>query len=127
MTAARTRRGSRLGVRRLSIVDVVGGHQPVSSEDGTVVAVQNGELYNHDEIREDSARTAIVFTSRCDTEILPHLYERDGHRFPVARFGEVRHRRLGRHRRRAVLARDRLGVKPSTGPAPATSSSSRRS
>ena len=43
--------GIALGVRRLSIVDVAGGHQPVANEDGTVVAVQNGELYNHDEIR----------------------------------------------------------------------------
>ena len=101
--------------------------QPVASEDGTVVAIQNGELYNHEEIRGVLRADGHVFTSRCDTEILPHLYERDGHRFPVALRGKFGIAVWDNTRRRAVLARDRLGVKPSTGPAPATSWSSRRS
>src|SRR5581483_6476373 len=70
--------GVALGVRRLSIVDVEGGHQPLSNESGDVWAIQNGELYNHLTIREQLAREGHVFRNRCDTEILPHLYERHG-------------------------------------------------
>jgi asparagine synthase (glutamine-hydrolysing) len=104
--------GVALGVRRLSIIDVAGGHQPVSNEDGTVWAVQNGELYNHDQVREGLRAEGHSFDSRCDTEILPHLYEREG-----VRFAEQVHGKFGiavwdGRRRRAVVARDRLGVKP---------------
>src|SRR5215213_9925037 len=67
--------GIALGARRLSIVDVAGGHQPVSNEDGTVWAAQNGELYNHDELRRQLASDGHAFRSDCDTDILPHLYE----------------------------------------------------
>src|SRR5204862_4142013 len=59
--------GIALGVRRLSIVDVEGGHQPVSSEDGAIWAIQNGELYNHLALRE--SLQGHRFASRCDTEI----------------------------------------------------------
>jgi asparagine synthase (glutamine-hydrolysing) len=104
--------GIALGVRRLSIVDVVGGHQPVMNEDGTVVAVQNGELYNHDEIRRQLRSDGHSFVSRCDTEILPHLYERDGSRYPAALHGKFGTGVWDGARRRLVLARDRLGVKP---------------
>ena len=72
--------GIALGVRRLSIVDVAGGHQPVSNEDGTVVAIQNGELYNHRDVR--GRLKGHSFLSHCDTEIIPHLYEEHGPRFP---------------------------------------------
>ena len=70
--------GVSLGVRRLSIVDVEGGHQPIFNEDGRVVAVQNGELYNHVDLRGRLARDGHVFETRCDTEVIPHVYERDG-------------------------------------------------
>ncbi|HZC28398.1 MAG TPA: asparagine synthetase B [Gaiellaceae bacterium] len=73
--------GVALGARRLSIVDVAGGHQPVGSEDGTVWAMQNGELYNHEALRAE-LDGGHRFRSRCDTEILPHLYEQHGPRFP---------------------------------------------
>src|SRR5919197_1499324 len=75
--------GVALGVRRLSIIDVEGGHQPVASEDGRIWAIQNGELYNHPELRSQLAAAGHRFTSRCDTEILPHLYERDGADLPA--------------------------------------------
>ena len=104
--------GVALGVRRLSIVDVEGGHQPFANEDGRIWAIQNGELYNHAEVRELLRRDGHSFRSRCDTEVLPHLYERFGTRFPeelVGMFGIVV---WDERRRRAVLARDRLGVKP---------------
>lgn len=104
--------GVALGVRRLSIVDVESGHQPVLSEDGSVVAVQNGELYNHGEIRAELARDGHVLRTRCDTEILPHVYERDGHRLPERLRGKFALAVWDARRRRALLARDPLGVKP---------------
>src|SRR5438874_9861728 len=72
--------GVALGVRRLSIVDVEGGHQPVFSEDGRICAIQNGELYNHVELRRELS--GHHYLSRCDTEVLPHLYEDVGPAFP---------------------------------------------
>jgi asparagine synthase (glutamine-hydrolysing) len=104
--------GVALGVRRLSIVDVEGGHQPVCSEDGSVWAVQNGELYNHDEVRRGLLAKGHRFASRCDTEILPHLYEEIGERYPEQVRGKFGIAVWDGRRRRAVVARDRLGVKP---------------
>ncbi len=63
--------GVALGVRRLSIVDVEGGHQPLSNETGDVWAIQNGELYNHATLHEQLEREGHSFRSRCDTEVLP--------------------------------------------------------
>jgi asparagine synthase (glutamine-hydrolysing) len=104
--------GVALGARRLSIVDVAGGHQPVRSEEGTVWAAQNGELYNHLELRRQLEGDGHRLASRCDTEILPHLYERDGERYPERLRGKFAVAVWDGARRRAVLARDRLGVKP---------------
>ena len=104
--------GVALGVRRLSIVDVAGGHQPVLNESGTVVGIQNGELYNHAELREQLRTQGHRLSSRCDTEILPHLYERDGEFFPNVLRGKFAAAVWDEDRRRGVLARDRLGVKP---------------
>lgn len=101
-----------LGVRRLSIVDVEGGHQPFSNEDGTVWAIQNGELYNHLDIRRELARDGHVFRSGCDTEILPHSYEADPERFERHLRGMFGLAVWDERRRRLVLARDRLGIKP---------------
>ena len=104
--------GVALGVRRLSIVDVAGGHQPFFSEDGAVVGIQNGELYNHEEIRADLERNGHRLESRCDTEILPHLYEEVDERVPERLRGKFGLAVWDGRRRRAVIARDRLGVKP---------------
>jgi asparagine synthase (glutamine-hydrolysing) len=104
--------GVALGVRRLSIVDVDGGHQPFSNESGDVWAIQNGELYNHDEARTRLAADGHAFTSRCDTEILPHLYERHGDELATQLRGKFAVAVWDGRRRRAVVARDRLGVKP---------------
>jgi len=104
--------GCALGARRLSIVDVAGGRQPLSNEDGSVWAAQNGELYNHLDLRKTLAADGHVFRSRCDTEILPHLYERFGTEFPEHLRGKFAVAVWDRRRRRAVLARDRMGVKP---------------
>jgi asparagine synthase (glutamine-hydrolysing) len=102
--------GVDLGVRRLAIVDVAGGQQPVVSEDGSVVAVQNGELYNHPELRDELAGHRL--RSRCDTEVLPHLYERYGVAFVKRLRGKFGLAVWDESARRLVLARDRLGVKP---------------
>lgn len=102
--------GIALGVRRLSIVDVEGGHQPVANEDGSVVAIQNGELYNHRDIRGRLSGHALL--THCDTEILPHLYEEHDARFPEHLRGMFAIAVWDRRRRRLVLARDRLGIKP---------------
>lgn len=104
--------GVALGARRLSIVDVDCGHQPFSNEDESVWAVQNGELYNHNEIRNHLVRRGHRFASRCDTEILPHLYEDVGVRFAERLRGKFGIAVWDERRRRAVIARDRLGVKP---------------
>ena len=104
--------GASIGVRRLSIVDVEGGHQPVSNEDGTIWAIQNGELYNHAFLREDLRSRGHRFTSRCDTEVLPHLYEEHGPDFPKELRGMFGLAVWDERRRRGVVARDRLGIKP---------------
>lgn len=104
--------GIAIGVRRLSIVDVEGGHQPLSNEDGTIWAAQNGELYNHEALRARLAPEGHVFTNRCDTEVLPHLYERYGPdlvREIRGMFGLVV---WDGRERSALIARDRLGIKP---------------
>jgi asparagine synthase (glutamine-hydrolysing) len=103
--------GAALGVRRLAIVDVAEGHQPVWNEDRSVVAVQNGELYNHGALRRDELATH-RFASRCDSEVLPHLYERYGVAFMERLRGKFGLAVWDTVRRRLVLARDRLGVKP---------------
>jgi asparagine synthase (glutamine-hydrolysing) len=104
--------GIALGVRRLSIVDVEGGHQPISNEDGSIWAVQNGELYNHREVRSRLGSRGHRFQTRCDTEIIPHLYEDAGAAFPEHLRGMFGIALWDGRERRAVVARDRLGIKP---------------
>jgi asparagine synthase (glutamine-hydrolysing) len=104
--------GVALGVRRLSIVDVEAGHQPFANEDGSIWAVQNGELYNHDDVRARLAGRGHRFQTRCDTEIIPHVYEDAGTAFPELLRGKFGLALWDGRERRAVIARDRLGVKP---------------
>jgi asparagine synthase (glutamine-hydrolysing) len=102
--------GIALGARRLSIVDVAEGHQPAVSENGGVRAIQNGELYNHLDLRRRLGRHD--YASNCDTEILPHAYEELGTAFPEHLRGKFAIAVWDERQRRVVLARDRLGVKP---------------
>ena len=104
--------GMSLGARRLSIIDVEGGHQPLSDERGQVWAAQNGEIYNHVELRNELRAEGHVFRSRCDTEVLPHLYERDGAALCERLHGKFAVAIWDTRERRGILARDRLGVKP---------------
>ncbi len=104
--------GAGLAMRRLSIIDVSGGQQPMISEDGSIVAVCNGELYNFQSIREELEAKGHVFTTRSDAEILPHLYEEEGADF-VARLNGMFGLALWDKRTRTLLiARDRMGQKP---------------
>lgn len=101
-----------LGFRRLSIIDLEGGHQPIANEDESVWVTLNGEIYNHPELRSGLEARGHHFRTRSDTEVIAHLYEEHGIDFVEhlrGMFGialyDVRQRKL-------VLARDRLGIKP---------------
>src|SRR5258708_3119130 len=72
-----------LGMRRLSIIDVAGGHQPVKNEDGTVWAVFNGEIYNFRELRSELENAGHVFATCSDSETIVHAYEAYGDQFPA--------------------------------------------
>ena len=104
--------GVAIGARRLSIIDVTGGHQPMSNGRDTVFAAQNGELYNHRAIRKELEAAGYGFKTGCDTEVLPHLYEQVGDAVPEQLRGMFAFVIWDAERRRAVLARDRLGIKP---------------
>src|SRR5215510_15069687 len=67
-----------LGMRRLSIIDVAGGHQPISNEDGSVIVVCNGEIYNYRALRERLEAAGHRFSTHSDTEVIVHLYEDKG-------------------------------------------------
>ena len=101
-----------LGHRRLAIVDRAGGKQPLANEDGTVWVSYNGEIYNHEALRHDLEGRGHRFRTRSDTEVIVHAYEEDGPAC-VARFrGMFAFALWDAPRRRLVLARDRLGIKP---------------
>src|SRR4051794_7633220 len=105
-------RGIGMGHRRLSIIDVAGGHQPISNEDGTIWVLLNGEIYNYPSLSQDLQARGHKFRTRSDTEAIVHLYEE---------YGDDCFRRLrgmfaiaiwDSRRNRLLLARDRVGKKP---------------
>jgi asparagine synthase (glutamine-hydrolysing) len=101
-----------LGAMRLSIIDLEGGHQPIANELGTIWATQNGEIYNFEELRADLLHKGHRFSTRCDTEVLVHLYEEYGDDFVSHLQGMFALAIWDEPRRRLLLARDRLGIKP---------------
>ena len=101
-----------IGARRLSIIDVAGGHQPVSNEDGTIWAVLNGEIYNHPALQEMLRRRGHSLRSGTDTEVLVHLYEEYGDDLVHALEGMFAFAVLDERRDRLVVGRDRFGEKP---------------
>lgn len=104
--------GAALAMRRLSIIDVAGGHQPMSSEDGRVQAVCNGELYNFQELRAELTAKGHVFRTHSDAEILPHLYEEHGADLLLKIAGMFALAVWDETNRTLVVARDRMGQKP---------------
>src|SRR5215211_726702 len=104
--------GVGLGCRRLAIIDVEGGDQPVFNEDGTVAVVMNGEIYNHVELRNRLLARGHRFRSRVDTEVLVHLYEDRGERLVDDLRGMFAFAIWDRRRRSLLLGRDRAGKKP---------------
>jgi len=101
-----------LTARRLSIIDLEGGDQPIANEDGTVHVVQNGELYNFRELRAELEQAGHRFSTRSDTEVLVHLYEEHGEGFAQRLRGMFAVAIWDSRRRRLVVARDRFGIKP---------------
>jgi asparagine synthase (glutamine-hydrolysing) len=104
--------GVGLGHRRLSIIDLSSGQQPLFNEDSTVVVVYNGEIYNFQELAEELKSKGHVFRTHCDTEVIVHAWEEWGRRC-VERFrGMFAFSIWDRNRGELFIARDRLGIKP---------------
>jgi asparagine synthase (glutamine-hydrolysing) len=101
-----------LAMRRLSIIDVSTGHQPISNEDESLWIVFNGEIYNFQELRAGLLARGHKFKTRSDTEVILHLYEEKGTDFPKELRGMFAVAIWDSRRRRLVLARDRIGKKP---------------
>ncbi|MCL2330142.1 MAG: asparagine synthase (glutamine-hydrolyzing), partial [Phycisphaerae bacterium] len=101
-----------LGHARLSIIDQVAGHQPMSNEDGRIQVVFNGEIYNHRQLHDELIGRGHRLTTRCDTEVIAHLYEDFGESFVHKLNGMFAIALWDASRKQLILVRDRMGVKP---------------
>ncbi|MDP3278762.1 MAG: asparagine synthase (glutamine-hydrolyzing) [Deltaproteobacteria bacterium] len=101
-----------LGMRRLAIVDIANGHQPMFSDDGAITLVYNGEVYNAPALRESLQRDGVQFVTRSDTEVILRLYERDPDLVEELLVGMWAFAIHDRRRDVLVLSRDRFGIKP---------------
>jgi asparagine synthase (glutamine-hydrolysing) len=104
--------GVALGFRRLSIVDLTTGNQPHYSEDAQIVSICNGEIYNHQALRQDLIRRGHRFRTRCDVEVLVHLYEEHGPNFADKLNGQFAFALYDQRRHRLLLGRDPMGIAP---------------
>jgi asparagine synthase (glutamine-hydrolysing) len=101
-----------LGMKRLAIVDVAHGHQPMANDDASIVIVYNGEVYNAPALRSELLRRGVRFHTRSDTEVILRLYELDPDRVEEHLVGMWAFAIHDRRRKRLVLSRDRFGIKP---------------
>src|SRR5215216_1362170 len=101
-----------LGFRRLSIIDLAGGDQPLRNEDGSLVLLCNGEIYNYLALREELTRKGHTFRTKTDVEVLLHLYEEEGTEFLNRLNGQFAFVIYDRKERSLFLARDHFGVNP---------------
>ena len=101
-----------LGMRRLSIIDLDGGHQPICNEDQTIWVVNNGEIYNFRQLRDELLRKGHSFSTHSDTEVLVHLYEENGESFLEHIEGMFAVALWDSVQRKLIVARDRIGIKP---------------
>jgi len=106
------RDGVAIGMRRLSIIDLAGGKQPIFNEDGTIRVVFNGEIYNFRELRRELQSAGHVFRTNSDTEAILHTYEEYGNDFPTRLNGMFAFALHDMKRRKLILARDHIGIKP---------------
>lgn len=104
--------GVALGNRRLSILDIEGGHQPFVSDDGNIIVVQNGEIFNHIELTAELNDSGYPCETHCDTEVILRLYERDGIEMLSKLNGMFAIAILDQRKNEFYLIRDRIGVKP---------------
>ncbi|GII76224.1 asparagine synthetase B [Sphaerisporangium rufum] len=111
-TGAHLEDGVALGFRRLSIIDLHGGDQPMFSEDGAVVMVCNGEIFNHRELRAELVAKGHRFRTSCDVEVLVHLYEEEGTALLNRLNGQFAFAIYDRRERQLFLARDHVGILP---------------
>lgn len=104
--------GVGLAMRRLSIIDLAGGHQPIQNEDGSIWLVYNGEIYNYRELRVELEQRGHRFRTGSDTEVIAHLYEEYGDKLVHHLRGMFAFALWDTHNNRGLIARDRLGIKP---------------
>ena len=104
--------GVALGMRRLAIIDLSGGHQPIFNEEGSVLVVFNGEIYNHRELKRELQACGHCFRTNCDTEVIVHAYEEYGDDCVLHLRGMFTFALWDVHRQRLLAARDRFGKKP---------------
>jgi asparagine synthase (glutamine-hydrolysing) len=104
--------GVALGARRLSIVDLAGGRQPISNEDGSIWVTQNGEIFEYPELQRELTARGHRLATRCDTELWPHLYEDHGEGMFAKARGQYAVALWDRNARTLILGRDRVGICP---------------
>lgn len=101
-----------LGMRRLKIIDLVTGRQPIANEDKTIWTIYNGEIFNFPQLREELEKRGHLFKTKSDTEVIVHLYEEEGPDFVHRLNGMFAIALWDKRNRRLCLYRDRLGIKP---------------